>query len=315
MSASKANLRGYGKGILEFNNEAVTFYVEKGRIKKRKQKVREIAVADIRSAKHSGNELTIVWQGDVLYTDVFLVDIEDAHDYYEDFERLCKAIDKAVRKDEKEKKEKKVEKKLELGTVLNAAIEVVDSLFGLLRCLHGTYALTDSTVEDAIWDRVEECLKSSDENARKLQASDVSELNLDFTKLSSAVRERAPKETIEETYNILVALHDAVSKLASVEDDELERLHPNHRDMKTLIMADYIWNDIMLGAMVNDKDIGKEVDELTARLEKLMIETGLRIHIDAVRDNLNRLIADREKEEIFEEWKGALRKELKEILA
>ncbi len=60
---AKARLRNFGEGTLEFNENTVNFYVEKGRFRKRQEKAKEIPIADIESVEKEANELSITSKG------------------------------------------------------------------------------------------------------------------------------------------------------------------------------------------------------------------------------------------------------------
>ena len=62
-SAVKAYLIGLGSGTLEFIDSTIKFHISKGRLRKRKELVREIPMADIEGMNRVGNELSITWKG------------------------------------------------------------------------------------------------------------------------------------------------------------------------------------------------------------------------------------------------------------
>ena len=65
--SAKARLRNFGEGTLEFVENAVKFYVEKGRFRKRKEIAKEIPIADIESVEKEENELSITSKGVTSY--------------------------------------------------------------------------------------------------------------------------------------------------------------------------------------------------------------------------------------------------------
>jgi len=295
-SAVKAYLIGLGSGTLEFIDNAIKFHIEKGRLRKRKELVRDIPMADIERMDRVGKEISITWKGT---TDIFV--IEETESAGTIFERLPKAS--REQKKVFEDKEVAKQKRNEISKTVSIAMNIADSLFDILRSLHGWVD----------WDRVEGFLKCSEENAAKLTDQEMKIIELDFTKLSSAIKERLPEETSKEAYNLLRLLHDYFGRLDS-ENEFLKEIHPNYYDAKTAIQAHYLLNDIVLGMMLEDEEIGKEHDELLITLEDLSKGTGLKININAIKNVIAKLGADKEKERVVKETRAVFRKQLEDLM-
>jgi len=295
-SAVKAYLIGLGSGTLEFIDNAIKFHIEKGRLRKRKELVRDIPMADIERMDRVGKEISITWKGT---TDIFV--IEETESAGTIFERLPKAS--REQKKVFEDKEVAKQKRNEISKTVSIAMNIADSLFDILRSLHGWVD----------WDRVEGFLKCSEENAAKLTDQEMKIIELDFTKLSSAIKERLPEETSKEAYNLLRLLHDYFGRLDS-ENEFLKEIHPNYYDAKTAIQAHYLLNDIVLGMMLEDEEIGKEHDELLITLEDLSKGTGLKININAIKNVVAKLGADKEKERVVKETRAVFRKQLEDLM-
>jgi hypothetical protein len=295
-SAVKAYLIGVGSGTLEFIDNTIKFHIEKGRLRKRKDLVREIPMADIEGMDRVGKEISITWKGT---TDIFV--IEEMESAGTIFER----IPKASREQKKvfEDKEVAKQKRNEISRTVSIIIDVGDSLFDILRSLQGWVD----------WDRVESFLKSSEENAARLTDQKMKTIELDFTKLSSAIKERLPEETSKETYNLLKSLHDYFDGLDS-ENEFLKEIHPNYYDAKTTIQAHYLLNDIILGTIVEDEEIGKEHNELLITLEDLSKGTCLKININAIKNVIAKLGVDKEKEKVVKESRAIFRKQLEDLI-
>jgi hypothetical protein len=295
-SAVKAYLIGLGSGTLEFIDNTIKFHVEKGRLRKRKKLVREIPMADIEGMDRVGKEISITWKGT---TDIFV--IEETESAGTIFNR----IPKASREQKKvfEDKEVSKQKRNEISNTVSITMNVADSLFDILRSLHGWVD----------WDRVEGFLKCSEENAARLADQEMKTIELDFTKLSSAIKERLPEETSKETYNLLRLLHDYFGGLDS-ENEFLKEIHPNYYDAKTAIQAHYLLNDIVLGTILEDEEIGKEHNELLITLEDLSKGTGLKININAIKDVITKLGVDKEKERVVKESRAVFRKQLEDLV-
>jgi hypothetical protein len=295
-SAAKASLRNLGSGTLEFVDNTIKFHIEKGYFKKRKEIAREIPMTDIESIKRVGNEFSITWKG---VTDIFV--IEEMELVGTIYERITEAL-KEQRK-MLEDKEAAKQKRNELTKMLSVAIEIVNSLFDVLRSLQGRVD----------WNRVEGYLKRSEENVRSFTDQKIGTINLEFTKLSLAIKEHLPEEISKETYSILRSLYEYFSGLTS-KNEFLEQIHPNYHDAKTTILAYYTLNDIILGTIVGDEEIGKESNELVMILDDLSKGTDLKINVDAMKDIINKLGMEKGKESVIEESRAVFRQELKEMI-
>jgi hypothetical protein len=295
-SSAKASLRNLGSGRLEFIGNTVRFHMEKGYFKKRKKIAREIPLTEIESIERVGNELSITWKG---VTDIFV--IEETELVGMIHERITEALNEQEKMLEDEEAAK--QRRNELAKILSGAIEIVNSLFDVLRSLQGRVD----------WNRVEGYLKRSEENVRSFTGQKIGTINLDFTKLSLAVKEHLPEEISKETYSILISLHNYFSGLSS-ESEFLEQIHPNYYDIKTTILAYYILNDIALGTIVGDEEIGKEINELVMVLDDLSKETDLKIDFDAIKDAMNKMVMEKGKESTIEESRSVFRQQLKELL-
>jgi hypothetical protein len=292
---AKARLRNLGDGTLELIGNTLKFHIEKGRLKKQKELAKEIPMADIESIERIENELSITWKG---VTDRFVIEkAELAGTIYEKITEALGAQRKTL-----EDKEAPKQKRNELAPILSSAIKIVDSLFDILRSLQGRVD----------WNRVEGYLKRSKENARSF-ADQKGTVNLDFAKLSSAIKEHLPEEISKEAYSILRSLYEYFNGLTS-QNEVLEPIHPSYHDAKTTILAYYTLNDIILGTIVGDEEIGKESNELAMMLDDLSKGTGLKINVDAIKDVINKLGVAQEKESVIEESRAVFVQQLKELV-
>jgi len=295
-SAVKAYLIGLGSGTLEFIDNTIKFHIEKGRLRKRKELVREIPMADIEGMDRVGKEISITWKG---ITDIFVIEETESAG------AIFKMIPKASREQKKvfEDKEVAKQKRNEISKTVSITMNIADSLFDILRSLHGWVD----------WNRVEGFLKRSEENVGIVTDQEMGILELDFKKLSLAIEERLPEEISKEAYDLLRLLHDYFSGLIS-ENDSLKEIHPNYSDARTAIQAYYLLNDIVLGTIVGDDEIGKEHNELLMTLENLSRGTGLKINIDAIKDVIAKLSVEKGKESVIERSRAMFRQQLKDLI-
>jgi len=296
-SAVKAYLIGLGSGTLEFIDNTIKFHISKGRLRKRKELVREIPMADIEGMDRVGKEISITWKG---ITDIFVIEETESAG------TIFKMIPKASREQKKVVEDKEVakQKRNEISKTVSITMNMADSLFDILRSLHGWVD----------WKRVEGFLKRSEENAVRLTNQKMKTIELNFTKLSLAIKERLPEETSKETYNLLRLLHDYFGGLDS-ENEFLKEIHPNYYDAKTTIQAHYLLNDIILGTIVEDDELSKEHNELLITLEDLSKGTGLKINVNAIKNVIAKLGAEKGKESVIEKSRAVFRQQLNNLIA
>ena len=293
----KGRLRNFGDGVLEFTENGIKFYVETGRFRKRRKIVREIPLADVESVERQGNDLSIVWKD---ATDMFVVEqpsqVEPVH------ERITAALKE--RKKEQENKETDTQQQNELAQMTANAMEAADSLFDILKNLHGRVD----------WKLVENSYKQSEENVARLANQTVNSVCLDVKPLSIAVQNHHPKETAEKAYDVLRALHGHFDGMASSVEDS-EQFHPNRRDAKLVMQSVYVLNDMALGAVVGDEAVEKEGAELLKVLDDLSKLPGSKIDVNAVKTAIDKLSVEREKQRlVVEEIMPILQQQLKELI-
>jgi hypothetical protein len=295
-TAVNAHLLSLGNGKLELIDNTLSFQLEKGYIRKRTKTVREIPMTDIKSMNRTGNELIITWKK---VTDLYLIEEKELAGSI--FEMIPQTSIEQRRMFEN--KEAVKQKRNDLIDILNETMETVDPLFDILISLNGWIN----------WKRVERFLKHSQERKRAIHLKDqnIGITVLDFTKLSSAIKEHQREEITKETYNILRLLYDYIIALASTNEFP-EPIHPNYYDAKTTIQAYYLLNGIILGIIVGDR-VEKEINALVAILENLSNKSGLRINIDALKDTIDKVDAEPEKESAIEENRTLFRKQLKDF--
>jgi hypothetical protein len=293
-SSAKVRLRNIGNGTLELTGDTLRFYTKKGRVKKRKENLKEILIADIENIERDENEFSINWKG----TDYAFVSENG-----EFVEAICAKVTEALKERKKalDDTENVNRTRSELVELLRIALEIVNSLFDILRSLQGQID----------WNRIKVCFKRSEENIRNFTCQRIETPNLDFAKLSLAIKDHDPKETSEETYSVLKSLYEHFSGLTS-KNGSLEQIHPNYHDAKTIVLTYYTLNDIILGTTVGDEEIRKEINEFVMMLDDISKEADSKINVDAIKESINRLCVEKENEKIIEESRAVFIKQLAE---
>jgi len=291
-AAVEAHLLGTGDGKLALIDNTLTFQTETGNLRKQTETLRQIPTTKITSMNRAGNEITIKWEKT---TDTYL--IEEAELAGSIFETIPQTSNEQARMFEY--KEATKQKPNKLTDMLNATLETVDSLFDILRNLIGW----------TNWNQIEATLKRSEETTlAKLLKDQNGKTVLDFTKLSTAIKQQQKEQISKETSNLLKLIYDYV-KVAST--NESEQIHPNIQDAKTTIQAYYLLNDIILGLIIGVRE-EKEINALTAMLENLPKKTGNTININALKKTIYKISIEQEKEKAIKESRSLFRKQLED---
>lgn len=295
MTKVKAKLGNRGSGMLEFVDNTLKFYVERGRFKKQSEIIREIPLADIEKAIVEGKEFSVTWKG---VADVFVVEKGESAN------KVCEEINSAlsgqaeVPKDEEESNQECSE----LVSLVKVAWDISDSMFDILVNLQGRVN----------WKRQETILKRSREIMENFP-SHANRAELDFTRLTSTIRARSPEEVAKEAYNILKSLNGYLNDL-SISNVALQKIHPNYDDAKQMALVYYMLNDIIFGAIVGDKEIEKEKNELLEMLAELSKTMEYKIDIEAIKRAADSLGNEENKENLVEESRAVFRQQFENLL-
>ena len=181
-SVVKAHLIGLGSGTLEFIADTIKFHMETGRLRKRRELLREIPMSDIEEINRVGNEISITWKGSI---DIFAIENSEL------VETILEKIPKASEEQKMVSKDKEVVKQQsnEVSKMIGSAMELTDSLFDILRSLHGWID----------WNRIDNLLKNSIKKVKKLTDQKSNPVELNFSKLELAIQDRSREGVSKET--------------------------------------------------------------------------------------------------------------------
>jgi hypothetical protein len=302
----KARLRNFGNGILEVSDEAVKFYVQTGRFKKHRETIRDIPTSEIETLERQENDVSITWKGN---TDVFAV--EQTSQVLHIQERILAVLKERQETNEDKVSEEQVEQKQsdqssKLVHSTANAVEVVNSLFEVLRHLHGRID----------WKIVELSSQRVDDAVAKLASENENLAFLDVKPIAAAIQQRFPKEIAYRTFDALKMLHERFNRVDSSHAEGAEQPHPKQHDARLTLQAFFVWNDMTLGAVVGDKDTEKESAEMLRIIEELVKQPSSQIDSDRVRAAFEKLSGEREKQkEGLEELKAMLELQLKDFMS
>ena len=137
-------------------------------------------------------------------------------------------------------------------------------------------------------------------------------LNMDFSKIASAIKTQIPKETSNEVYSILKATYGYFNDLSL--DIESKENHPNFHDAKAVISAYLMLNDLLLGKVVGDKENNEEISQLESVLQNLAAETNFKVNIEELKSTINKIDVNSNKESVIERSREIFKQQLKQQL-
>ena len=115
-------------------------------------------------------------------------------------------------------------------------------------------------------------------------------LNLNFLKISSAIKSQIPEETSKEAYNILKVIYGYFDNLSP--DDDLKESIPNFLNAKAIILSYYTLNYLLLGKVVGEKENDKEYHQLELVLQFLANSTNFKVNIEALKASIDKVIPE-----------------------
>ena len=299
----KKKQKGIQVAKVEVSDSTVKFFVAKGLGKKQWVVVKEIPVYEITHIENLGNQLSIMWK-DV--TDEFFT-----KDKTDSFSKLVSQVnemlaahveDQQKSKENNEKEEKASLRRNELLGIINTSAGIIDHSFDVLIGLQPKHIN---------WQQIEDYSNDFGENI-SFTGQTMPPLNLDFSKISSAVKRQIPKEASNEAFSILKATYGYFHDLSV--DDEFKENHPNFQDAKAVISAYFMLNDLLLGKVVGDKENKEEISQLESVLKNLAAEINFKVDIDELKSTINKIDVDNNRESVIESSREIFKEQLKQQL-
>jgi hypothetical protein len=200
-----------------------------------------------------------------------------------------------------EANEKLLFRKNELLALIDASLVIVDLSFDIL------IGLQKKRID---WQLLEDYPKTLGASLNFVGQS-MPPLNLDFLKISSAIKRQLPKETSTEAYNILKVINDYFDEL-DLDDDVIE-VTPNFVRAKAILLSYYILNDLLLGKMVEDKGNKNEKNQLESILRILTNGTNFSIDVGALMDSIDRMTPETDFQSSIDEKRKLFKEQFKAI--
>lgn len=292
-NVSKAYLRNFGKGHIEYVDGTLKFCVEKGRVAKRKEIVKEIPLADVEAVDLEKNELTVIWKGN---TERFVVEnVSLAQLVAQKASALPRIREKPTEKQEVAFGQGELKFVINLSLVLS----VVDSLFDVLRSLQGRVN----------WARTVYLVKRFEKGFKTLVDGEVALANINISLLSSAISEHDVVSVSKEGYRLLSSIYDVFQEDALAERSSVQ-LNENSLSLSITVQAYYVLNDILLASVVGDENVGDEVSHLAFLLGKFPKENGVVVNVDEVLGSVSTMLAEGGNESFAKEVRTIFKEQL-----
>jgi hypothetical protein len=280
----------------EVSGNTVKFFAAKGFGKKQWILVREIPVLEIEQIKNMDNELSVTWKGVAVPESFFTKEKTDS------FGKLVEQINGILEDQRKtvETNEKTALRKKELLGVVNSSIGIVDLSFNVL------IGLQDKRIN---WQQLEAYSNGFGESIN-LTGQTLAPLNLDFSKIASAVKTQAANEVSKEAFNILKTVYEYFNALNP--DEDIKENQPNFQTAKTLILAYFLLNDLLFGKFVGDKETSVETSELETALQSLG-EANFKVDVEELKRSMDKISLEDDKQKLIEDNRAIFKEPLKQL--
>jgi hypothetical protein len=161
---------------------------------------------------------------------------------------------------------KKVEVNSELNDIFNAYANIIDSLHDLLMDLHG----------HTNWMDLENDLTRC--KLTKALEGKISTENLNLRNLSNLIMNKKAKEAANEIAALIETLHRDVLALKGKEVSGETQI--GYSTLKSVLLAYFTLNDVLLGQALGDEELEKEKIELAKVLDGFSKETGTGLFVE-----------------------------------
>lgn len=279
----KPKPKAFAVAKYEISDNLVKFFDAKGFPKKRWILVREIPLGEITSVESFGNELSITWNGAV-WQFVFKKKTESFSTLRDQIKGLLEEQQKVV-----ESSDKTGLTKSDFAGLINGSIAIVDLSFDILMGLHA---------KRVNWARLEACVDKLG-GGWNFTGQTLAPLNLDFSKISAAVKRQVPKETAKEIFAVLKSIYGYFEDLKP--EGVLKESALNTQNAKAVILAYYTLNDLCFGKVIGEKDSLKESLAFESVLLGLANESNVKVNFGELRIKMDKLGVEVAYESIVED--------------
>ena len=284
------------KGIpvtkLEVTDATARFFAAKGFLKKRWTVVKEIPVYEMTAIEIFRNELGVTWKG-VIYTFSVNEKTDSLSKFHDKVNGMLEEHHKLL-----ERNEKATLRRNELLGVINASIGIIDSSFDILT------GLQEKRIN---WQRLEGYSNGFGEHLN-FTGQSMPPLNIDFSKVVSAIKRQIPRETSEEAYDVLQMVYGYFNGLNL--DDDIKEIIPNFQSAKAVVLAYFLSNDILLGTVVGDDENKEEKSQLKTVLLNLANTSKFKVNVDELERIMDKTGLEIDTKSAIEDSRGIFKEQL-----
>jgi hypothetical protein len=188
-------------------------------------------------------------------------------------------------------------RKKELIEIINASMNIVDLSFDIL------LGLQKKRIN---WELLEAYSKPCEEDL-SFTYQTMPIMNLNFFKISSAIKSQNAKATSTEAYNLLKDVFEYFDSLNL--DDDLKEGALNYINTKAIILLYYLLNDVILGKTVGDKENKKETNQMGNILQILANAAVFKCNIESLMISIDKTIPETDLETFIDHSRSIFKKE------
>ncbi len=279
----------------EVSDNKIKFFDAKGLFKKHWVLVKEIPIQEITGIDSFGNELNIAWN-DVVYLFVFKRNAELCVSLRDQIRGLLEEQQKNIESTEKDSASKR-----DLDGVINTSLSIVDTLFDILMGLHK---------KRVDWTLLESYTEGLGKSLNFIEQPLVP-LDLDFSKVSDAIKRHFSKETSKEAYKILTSIYNYFNKLKP--DDDQKESNLNFEKARDVILAYYILNDCLFGKVVGEMNNANESLALESAVLHLASKSSVKVNVEELNISIDKFGSEVDNESTKSNVRMFFKEQLKKL--
>ncbi len=143
---------------------------------------------------------------------------------------------------------------------MNDDVELVETIQNTATFFNLLFDLIFNLTGKIRWDTIEKNFDDVKNIYIKIKESYKKFVDIQFSEIERNLLERNPEMIPMETYNVIEKIMNFYDGLNEVEDKDIKNFILKYSDFKTIIKSSVLLNDIILGIIVEDKNIDSEID-------------------------------------------------------
>ncbi|MDR1993288.1 MAG: hypothetical protein LBQ98_07345 [Nitrososphaerota archaeon] len=242
----------------EIVDEKVKFYTSAGLFKKHWTVVKEFPIYELTGVESLDSWISLCWN-DKKYQFI----LKPKGQSFTELVKQIAVLQEAHRKDIQKLQHITLHRD-ELLVFLNAALPLVDGAFDILMGLHRKHV---------DWLELERFVRALG-GTFNFRAQTLAPLDLDFSSVSVAIQNQNAAMTAQEAFAILGAIYGYFDSFVALED--LADATPNFGQVRNIVLAYLVLNDLWFAKVVGEVDLQKEFDIFETQLVDLAAQTSFK---------------------------------------